>query len=83
MLENSENPMKMLEEDQANILKIIGDQNSDCIKMFKYIVNCSNTTPINSVQSNNKAHHNYTPSTQYSNNMGEHSNIYLNSNGKV
>ncbi len=48
MLETSENPMKMLDEEQTSILKVIGEQNNDCIKVFKYIVNSSNSTPINS-----------------------------------
>ena len=38
MLEGAENPMKMLEDDSAKILDIIGDSNADCIKVFKYIV---------------------------------------------
>ena len=40
--------MKILEEEPATILEIIGENNIDCIKVFKYIVNSCNSTPINS-----------------------------------
>jgi hypothetical protein len=46
--------MKMLDEDQGVILGIIGESNIDCIKVFKYIVNSANSTPINANQSNSK-----------------------------
>ena len=48
ILENSENPIKTLDEDQQKILTIIGEQNTDCIKVFKFIVSSQNSTPINS-----------------------------------
>jgi NIMA (never in mitosis gene a)-related kinase len=47
LLENSENPMKLLEEDQSVILSIIGEGNIDCIKVFKFIVSSCNSTPNN------------------------------------
>jgi NIMA (never in mitosis gene a)-related kinase len=47
LLENSENPMKLLEEDSVSILEIIGEGNIECIKVFKYIVSSCNSTPIN------------------------------------
>ncbi len=53
----------MLDDEQPTILKVIGEQNTDCIKVLKYIVNSQNSTPINSQMSNAKNRHNYTPST--------------------
>jgi NIMA (never in mitosis gene a)-related kinase len=48
MLESSDNPMKILDEEQEKVLNIIGEENTDCIKFFKFIVNSQNSTPINS-----------------------------------
>ena len=47
MLESSENPIKLLEEDHTKVLSIIGESNADCIKVFKYIVSSQNSTPNN------------------------------------
>jgi len=63
MIEGSGNPLKMLNEEQSKILKIIGETNGECIKIFKYIVSSKNSTPINANQSNTKTQHTFTPST--------------------
>ena len=62
MLEGSDNPMKLLEEDQSTILEVIGEQNADCLKCFKFILSNS-STPINANPSNMKQQFTHTPST--------------------
>jgi hypothetical protein len=47
LLEAAEDPLKMLEEECSSIIDIIGENNHDCIKVFKYIVTSCNTTPNN------------------------------------
>jgi hypothetical protein len=61
LLEAADNPLKILEEDSSSILEIIGEDNHDCIKVFKYIVTSCNTTPNNATQSSKTQ--NRTPST--------------------
>jgi len=45
MLEKSQDPSKLLEERQGEIIKMIGEENRDCLKVFKYIIS-STSTPI-------------------------------------
>ena len=68
--------MKILEEEPATILEIIGENNVDCIKVFKYIVNSCNSTPINAGISQRQQN---TPSTQGSTNLADSVINYNNS----
>ncbi|CDW79259.1 protein kinase domain containing protein [Stylonychia lemnae] len=79
ILENSDNPIKLLEEDQGIILEIIGENNIDCLKVFKYIVSSCNSTPNNAGAMNSSQKQHLTPSTQYSNNLADSVINYNNS----
>ena len=85
MLESSENPLKLLEDDTDQVLDIIGHNNSECLKVFKYIVSSCNSTPINAghnQQTSTKLQ--TTPSTQASaNTMADSIMNYNNSIEKI
>ena len=47
LLENATNPMKILDENKGLVADIIGEENMDCIKIFKYLIASSVTPPGN------------------------------------
>jgi hypothetical protein len=47
LLESSNNPMKILDENRKLVSEIIGEENMDCIKIFKCIISSSVTPPGN------------------------------------
>ena len=57
LLENTTNPMKILDDNKNLVAEIIGEENIDCIKIFKYLIASSVTPPGN---------HNRTKSMQLS-----------------
>lgn len=45
LLESSVNPLKFLDENTQLITEIIGNENIDCIKMFRCLITSSVTPP--------------------------------------
>lgn len=78
--------MKLLEEDQSKIISIIGENNGECIKFFKYIVSSCNSTPNNATtqSSSNKQSFNFTPSSSnaQTNQMNDYAAYHQNSQEK-
>eukprot|EP01022_Parablepharisma_sp_SALTPOND_P016131 TRINITY_DN2330_c0_g1_i1.p1 TRINITY_DN2330_c0_g1~~TRINITY_DN2330_c0_g1_i1.p1 ORF type:complete len:504 (+),score=60.57 TRINITY_DN2330_c0_g1_i1:675-2186(+) len=69
VLKESVDPLALLEQEPAKLLKVIGESNAQCIQIFKYIISSNVSTPVHSHLSSQQLqllqqHHSRTRSMQ-------------------